>query len=61
MQAFPFEAHDEVRVKRGIEARGVHPVSEDNSMHVPEFSQRLPPVRPASASSCANISQRFRV
>ena len=40
-QAFPFEAHDEVLVKRGIVARGVHPVSSDNSMYVPEHSTRI--------------------
>jgi hypothetical protein len=40
-EAFPFEAHEQVQMKRGICARGPHPVSEENPMPMPEFTDRL--------------------
>ena len=40
-EAFPYEAHDEVLVKRGISVAGVHPVSEENPMHIPEAASKL--------------------
>jgi hypothetical protein len=40
-EAFPFEAHEQVHTKRGICARGPHPVSEENPMPMPEFTDRL--------------------
>ena len=40
-EAFPFEAYEQVHMKRGICARGPHPVSEANPMPMPEFTERM--------------------